>query len=69
MYDIDEKNNITCWTCGDKIVTIKSHKPFCKGFSRKPWTVLNMTKERVEYWKNAPGFAKWAESNRIRFST
>jgi hypothetical protein len=66
MYEIDDKDHIVCLTCGDKIVTVKSHKPFCKGFAGKPWTALALTKDRFDYWKNDPGFIEWARKNRVR---
>jgi hypothetical protein len=67
MYEVDG-DKFTCLSCGDQIVTSKSHKAFCRGFEKKPWIVLAPTKERVEFWKESTDFIEWAKKNRLKLA-
>lgn len=68
MYEVGEDDSITCLTCGDKIVTVRSHELFCKGFKREPWKALSITPERIAYWIQSEMFQKWASDNNIQLS-
>lgn len=64
MYESDDKG-LTCLTCGNRVVTVKSHDFFCRGFERGPWLAMSITPERLEYWKSSPLFKKWADKNNM----
>jgi hypothetical protein len=68
MYEQDDQGHITCVTCGNKIVTVKSHEVYCRGFMKEPWQVLSLTKDRLEHWKASDLFLEWAGQKKIDLS-
>lgn len=61
--------NLQCITCGDFVVSLKSHEPFCKGVDKgKPWLMLPITKENVRAWGDSIELEKFAKSSGINLS-
>ncbi len=62
-------SQLQCVTCGDFVVSFKSHKPFCKGVDKgKPWLMLPLTKENVRAWGDSVELRKWAKHSGISLS-
>lgn len=60
---------LCCVTCGDMVVSLRSHTPFCKGVNKgRPWLVLPLTKELARIWGDSIEFHKWAKSIGVNLS-
>ncbi len=60
---------LQCVTCGDMVVSLRSHEIFCKGVDKgRPWLMLPVTKEHVRIWWHSIEFQKYAKKLGINLS-